>query len=535
MGFLLTCVLFFSMVPTVFASQNQLEPILTETAKYIYHKVKSPEVGSVGGEWAVLGLSRSSYDIPNEYYETYYRNVEKYVKKHKGILHNKKYTEYSKLIIALTAIGKDPRNVSGYNLLIPLGDYEQTIWQGVNGPIWALIALDSGNYNIPKNPTAKIQATREQYIQYILDCQLEDGGWSLTESKGSISDPDVTGMALQALARYQNIPEVKTACFDALECMSRRQNQKGGFSSNWEEDTSESCSQMLVGLCEMGISLDDQRFVKNNHSVLDALLSFRQEDHGFLHSQNGQSSNQMASEQAFYALVAVERSEQNKNSLYHMSDAIKRETTEKVVGFTNSNHNIQVTRVENTKQIFTDVQEHENQVAIEELAKREILRGKTDMLFDPNATMTRAEFATIIVKALKLEPKESYKFSDVNSSDWFAKYVGAANQYGIVSGKSETTFDPMGNITREEAATMISRAAKLCGMDVKRDKMYARDTLSQFIDYVKCSDWAMESLAFCYDENILDSSVLKIQPDKPMKRCEIAQMVFNLLKSARLI
>lgn len=101
-------------------------------------------MGSIGGEWAVLGLARSGYAVPEEYYQNYYQTVEEYVKACGGVLHETKYTEYSRVIIVLTAIGKDPTNVAGYNLLTALGDYDKTIWQGTNGPIWALIALDRG-------------------------------------------------------------------------------------------------------------------------------------------------------------------------------------------------------------------------------------------------------------------------------------------------------------------------------------------------------------------------------------------------------
>ncbi len=77
----------------------------------------------------------------------------------------KKYTEYSRVIIALTSIGKDPKNVGGYNLLLPLGDFEKTTWQGINGAIWALIALDCGQYDMPYNADAQIHATREMYVE----------------------------------------------------------------------------------------------------------------------------------------------------------------------------------------------------------------------------------------------------------------------------------------------------------------------------------------------------------------------------------
>ena len=91
----------------VFAlEQDALEEAINDTAAYIYDTVSNPQVGSIGGEWAVLGLARSGYDVPEEYYQHYYSTVEKYVKACDGVLHEKKYTEYSRLVVALTAIGR---------------------------------------------------------------------------------------------------------------------------------------------------------------------------------------------------------------------------------------------------------------------------------------------------------------------------------------------------------------------------------------------------------------------------------------------
>ena len=153
-----------------------IDSLTEDVGIYLYETVKEPVVGSIGGEWAVLGLARSEMDIPHNYFENYYQAVEKYVKDREGILHNKKYTEYSRVIVALTSIGKNPADVAGYNLLVPLGDYEKTIWQGINGAIWALIALDCGNYDIPENHNANIQATREMYINHILERHLTAAG-----------------------------------------------------------------------------------------------------------------------------------------------------------------------------------------------------------------------------------------------------------------------------------------------------------------------------------------------------------------------
>lgn len=312
---LLTLIMLFGFSVQAFDTDT-VNSLTKSVGNYLYETVKSPVVGSVGGEWAVLGLARSDMNIPDEYFENYYQTVTQYVKNCSGVLHKRKYTEYSRVIIALTAIGKNPADVAGYNLLTPLGDFENTIRQGVNGAIWALIALDSGNYEMPKNPDAKIQATREMYINHILEKQTSDGGWALS---GDYADADVTGMALQALSKYQNNDKVKFATEKALSRLSDMQKENGGFSS-YESEISESSVQVIVALCELGIPVYDERFVKNGNTLLDSMLSFYDGEKGFMHTHND-ITNQMATEQCFYALVALKRASENKNSLYNMRDA----------------------------------------------------------------------------------------------------------------------------------------------------------------------------------------------------------------------
>lgn len=548
----LTLLMVFAMVissitPVFAVDDATLDTAVKDMAEYMYKVVPNPQVGSIGGEWAVIGLARSGYEVAEEYYQKYYSTVEKYVKSLNGNLHDKKYTEYSRLIVALTAIGKDPTDVAGYNLLTALGDYDKTIWQGLNGPIWALIALDTGNYPMPQNPNAKTQATRDMYIQRILECQLSDGGWSLfggtagASSGDGVSDPDITGMALQALAKYQDREDVKKATDEALECMSKMQDEKGGFSS-WGTENLESCVQVVVALAELGIPLDDARFVKNGNTMLDNLMTFYSKGNGFLHTKSGSGSNQMASEQGFYGIVAAQRQTDGKSSLYRMSDSVKIEgsapESEAGSGLSGKNSDVVSRPITSPGRTFDDIagaNAHKNQVAIEALASRGIINGKTEKAFEPNATMTRAEFATIVVQGLGLVPEDNGKFSDVSSKDWYAPYIGTANSYGIVNGNSTTTFNPNGTINRQEAAAMIARAAKLCGIDTNVDSAAVRDVLAQFTDYVKTDEWARESLAFCYKENILNQDDLEINPDVSIKRCEIAQMLFNMLGLANLL
>ena len=313
--------------PALAVSATELNASVSGTAAYVLDVVDNPQVGSVGGEWAVIGLVRSGYNVPETYYQKYYATVENYVKACNGELHRKKYTEYSRVILALTAIGKDPSDVAGYNLLTPLGDYDKTIYQGLNGPIWALISLDSGGYDMPQNPGAAVQATRDMYIDRILDCQLSDGGFSLfggtaeATAADSAADPDITGMALQALAKYQDRTDVAEVIDEALARLSEMQDADGGYSS-WGTANSESVVQVVVALTELGVSLDDSRFVKNGHTLLDNLLSYRQENGSFLHTSSGGGSNQMATEQGLYGLVAAQRASKGQNSLYRMGDAL---------------------------------------------------------------------------------------------------------------------------------------------------------------------------------------------------------------------
>lgn len=537
----LICLSIFSgvSIQTFAITDDGINSVYSETVNYIYNTVTTPQISMVGGDWTVLALARSDVEIPREYFSGYYRKVEEFIKENKGILHNRKYTEYSRVILALTAIGKNPANVSGYNLLTPLADYEKTVWQGINGSIWALIALDSGNYQIPVNLDATIQATREMYVNYILKCELPGGGWALigedADKEFVTADPDVTGMALQALSKYQENEKVKLATQRALSYMSEIQNENGGFSTD-EKGNSESCVQMIVALSELGISIDDPRFVKNGKTILDNLLTYHIEGSGFRHTYDEESTNLMATEQCLYSLVALKRYSEGKNSLYDMSDvSYAEDVNSSVVGLQNKNSDVHKMEIVSPKKTFVDISIHKNKKAIEELASRNIINGKSDTVFDPDNVMTRAEFAAIIVKGLGLPEKEADVFSDITSEDWYYKYINTAYFYGIVNGISESEFNPNGTITREEAAVMVARAAKICGMNTEVEMFEARNILAGFIDYVKASDWAVSSLAFCYNKKILPEDVMEIKPREAITRSEIAQMLFNMLDLSELL
>ncbi len=516
------------------ATVEEVDAAVDNTAQYLLKTVTDPQVGSIGGEWAVIGLARWNGQLPADYIDGYYDTLVETLQQKQGVLDEKKYTEYARVILALTAIGEDPANVGGYNLLEKLADYDQVVWQGINGPIFALLALDCGDYAIPQAQGVSTQATRELYLQAILDKQLADGGFALG---GDTADADITAMALQALANYQDRTDVKAATEKALACLSSLQDAQGGFGS-WGTKANESTCQVLVALCELGIDVDDSRFVKNGNTVVDDILDYYQQDQGFVHTQSGAGNSGMATEQAFYALVSYLRVQAGQNALYQMSDVEKRQTeggqtTEG--GLSGKDPAVQVMPVVSAGKTFSDIQGHANQQAIEALAARAIINGDTPEQFAPDRTMTRAEFATIVTKALGLTAKASGAFDDVAASAWYAPYIGTAYEKGIVKGTGANRFSPNASITREEAAVMVARAASLCGMETSLTETAVRDMLAQFTDYTQCADWSKESLAFCYQEDILSQDDLEIQPQTAIKRCEIAEMIYRMLQQAKLL
>lgn len=501
------------------------ESMLDASVRYMLSVVAEPTASSVGGEWAVIGAARSGAETEADYYEKYYNNLKKKLADNNGILHSRKYTEYSRAILALTAIGKDPSDVGGVNLLKPLSDYDKTILQGINGPIWALIALDSGKYELAENEAAPVAATRDMYVEYILSKQNADGGWKLGTAE--TSDTDITAMALCALSNYAAKADVNAAIDKGLGFLSDMQTDSGGFAYNGTE-SAETSAQVLTALCTLNIPQDDARFVKNGNTVCDGLERFFLSDGGFCHLIGG-GENLMATEQCVYALTALKRFKNGENALWDMSDV--------AASSDDAPHRAESDIIKISpfiaQKTFADISACKSRGKIEELAARGIINGKSDNMFEPYACMTRAEFAAVVTRALGLEAASENVFSDVGLGDWFCDYVNTAYALGIVSGVSADCFDPYGLITLEEAAVMTARTSIICGIDTSVGN--TRDVLSEFTDYTDISDWAAEEVAFCIKSGILPSDVIQLKPQKEITREEIADMLYNMLKSAELI
>lgn len=292
---------------------------------YIQSAVSAPVVSYLFGEWAVLGQARAKVPLSEAYIAAYYEKVVAYVQKNMGAdgvlvdpeSRNPTVTDNERIVLALTAIGKDPANVGGENLLKALQNKDimqvtDTSNTDINGLVMGLLALNSRNYT----------SDTSWLVQAVLAQQNEDGSWRASADTKPVGDVDMTAMALQALAPYYKDggnETVNTAVEKALNWLS------GKYRSGY--DSSESCAQVVIALSALNLDANtDARFTKTVEgktlSVLGNLLQYRvAENGGFKHQFADKAVNEMATEQALCAMAAYARFTEKANALYDMTDA----------------------------------------------------------------------------------------------------------------------------------------------------------------------------------------------------------------------
>ncbi len=298
--------------------------------------------GSAVGDWFPIALGR--YGIKDNF-EGYLAVIGEYITekyKTKNKLHSSKATEWHRIGLAVLAAGGNPENIgmdengNGVNL-IKDGTYDRgkTVSlgrQGINGWIWALILLDSMDYPIPQGA----YYSRSDIITEIISAQLESGGFALS---GKEADPDITAMAVQALAPYYNSEteytytrngetatnSVADVIDAAISVLSAMQTDEGDYKS-WGMENAESVSQVLIAVCTLGIDpKTDSRFIKNGKTLIDGIMKYQTADGGFMHSFTADSrnpeavpgqSNKMTSQQVLCALTAYDRFVNGKRDFY---------------------------------------------------------------------------------------------------------------------------------------------------------------------------------------------------------------------------
>ncbi|MDQ8734728.1 S-layer homology domain-containing protein [Paenibacillus sp. LHD-38] len=385
-------------------------------------------------DWEALGLARSGKSLPASYLNL----LSDELKEKKGEF--RKVTDAERIAIAVRAAGVNAASFAGFNLIESIYNHAKMTNQGTNGPIFALIALDSGSYEVPANALW----TREKLVDWLLSQQNAGGAFPLSEQ--GEDNLDITAMAISALAPYQEQANVKSAIDKAVSWLSSQQQVNGGFQA-FGEDNSESVAQVIIALSGAGINPLDTRFLKKNGNLLTSLLRFRQADGGFSHAID-QPSNEMATEQALMALVAYDRFTRLGPALFDISAD---------------------TSLTGVKEQFVDNELISSWAydAVYRVFEVKIMVGVSgsELRFDPKKPMTRAEFATLLINLLGEAPAKdaAAAFKDIRPGAWYYGSIMRAKELGIIQGITADTFKPGQVVTRQETAIMIAKAFELKG------------------------------------------------------------------------
>ena len=329
-----------------------------EPGGYLINEQYLELAGTTPGDWYPIGLGRFGISDNNTGYLAVIKDRIEERYRQPGKLSAAKATEWHRISLAILAMGGDPTHIgtdeNGNPInLIADGTYDRGKTtplgrQGINGWIWGLIALDSRRYEIPEDA----YYTRDDILVEILRQQLDDGGFALS---GKAADPDITAMAVQALAPYYNSEKtytykqkavgqeetktVRQIVDEALQCLSELQLNTGDFKS-WGTENVESTDQVMVALCSLGLDpLTDERFIKNGKTLLDGILRYRREDGGFVHSYTydpdnptslPDQSNTMAGEQTLYAMAALWRQANGMRRLYDFREEQSRALRQRI-------------------------------------------------------------------------------------------------------------------------------------------------------------------------------------------------------------
>ena len=286
--------------------------IIDETMKATLEAAPEPEHNHVYGEWCIVNGVRSGQEIPESWYATYYENLCATMTEAEGKLSSTKNSTYSRVVIALTAIGKDVTNVAGYNLLDNYMEMETVMKQGISGAIFALIALDCGNYDLPEGS----DVTREALINALLDAEFENGGWAII---GTDPDVDITAQVLQALSPYTADEKVNAAVERGVAVLAGLQHEDGGF-SGWGGVNSQSNAQVIIALTSLGIDIrTDVRFIKGENWLGSYIMKYYLGDGQFEHIL-GNGYDAMATDQCLQALMCIDRFDKGETRFYDFSD-----------------------------------------------------------------------------------------------------------------------------------------------------------------------------------------------------------------------
>lgn len=185
---------------------------------------------------------------------------------------------------------------------------------------------------------------------------------------------------------------------------------------------------------------------------------------------------------------------------------------------------------------FTDASDHWASADISKMSTRMIVDGASEHTFEPDRSITRAEFAAIMLRALGLAPKAgAAPYADVPEDAWYADYVNTAIRYGLVNGLTETRFAPLETISRQEAMTIAARAMKLTGLAPMLSESRVQEILAPYADGAAIAPFAREGAAACLQAGVAEGrTATLLAPEGTLTRAEAAILAYRVLKQSNL-
>ncbi|MDR6551043.1 chitobiase/beta-hexosaminidase C-terminal domain-containing protein [Paenibacillus qinlingensis] len=187
---------------------------------------------------------------------------------------------------------------------------------------------------------------------------------------------------------------------------------------------------------------------------------------------------------------------------------------------------------------FKDMKGHWAEDDVITLASKLLVKGMTSDGFDPEAAVTRAQFAVMLSRSLGLTHQKSTKqeFKDVHEADWFSRQLNAALQAGLIDGYADGTMRPNDTITREQMAVMIARALQFTKSDIQLVNGQKRPLVSSFADHALMEEWAKDAINKCLETGLMQGiSESSFGADANATRAQAAVTLSRLLKYAKFI
>jgi len=180
------------------------------------------------------------------------------------------------------------------------------------------------------------------------------------------------------------------------------------------------------------------------------------------------------------------------------------------------------TIVNASETVFSDISGHWAESRIKQAVKIGFVTGYQDGTFKPNATITRAEFATLLNNAMKNQSTAEIKLKDIKESDWYYKQIQKAVAVGFFSGYDDNTFRPNNPITRQEVAKVISSTITTGNID--------GDGATLLSDYSSIQEWAKISVNVAFNKSYIMGYPEKLyKPTKALTRAEAVKIIYEIL------